>query len=168
MSQPAGLIVVGVDESPEGDAALTFALEEAARCGDAVEIVTAWHVDLPVLSYPAVAQAGTLPSPSELRADAERVQRQALARATVPAGVTVSSEVVEGLPGQQLVEAARTARLLVVGSRGIGPIRAVLLGSVSRYCAHHASCPVVVVPGRRAEGGQEGEELVPARTGTGV
>jgi nucleotide-binding universal stress UspA family protein len=45
-----------------------------------------------------------------------------------------------------LVEAARTARLLVVGSRALGYVRAALLGSVSRYCAHHAAVPVVVVP----------------------
>jgi nucleotide-binding universal stress UspA family protein len=147
MSQRPGIIVVGVDGSREGDAALAFALEEAARCGDAVEVVTAWHVDLPALSYPILPEAGTLPTRSELKAHAEAVQAEALARAGVPGGVTVSCQVVEGLAGQRLVEAAQKGRLLVVGSRAIGPIQAVLLGSVSRYCAHHTPCPVVVVPG---------------------
>jgi nucleotide-binding universal stress UspA family protein len=80
----------------------------------------------------------------------------------------VSTEVVEGLAGQALVESARHARLLVVGSRAIGPIRAALLGSVSRYCANHASCPVVVVPASLAEGGHEGEDLVPVTGSTRV
>jgi nucleotide-binding universal stress UspA family protein len=146
MAQRPGVIVVGVDGSREGDAALAFALEEAARCGDAVEVVTAWHVDLPALSYPVIPQAGSLPARSELKAHAAAVQAEALARARVPGAVPVSCEVVEGLGGQALVEAAQTARLLVVGSRAIGPIKAVLLGSVGRYCAHHAPCPVVVVP----------------------
>jgi nucleotide-binding universal stress UspA family protein len=165
MSQGSGLIVVGVEGSSEGDGALRFAVEEAARCGDAVEVVTAWHVDLPPLSYPTLPQAGTLPSRGELREHAKEAQQQALARASVPAGTPVSCEVVEGLPGQRLVEAARTARLLVVGSRAIGPIRAALLGSVSRYCAHHASCPVVVVPdATRTAGAREGAALIGART----
>lgn len=169
MSQRPGLIVVGVDGSREGDAALAFALEEAARCGDAVQVVTAWHVDLPPLSYPSLPQAGTLPTRSELREHAEEVQRQALARASVPAETPVTCKVVEGLAGQRLVEAARAGRLLVVGSRAIGPIRAALLGSVSRYCAHNAPCPVVVVPdGYPTPDAQEREALVSARTSATV
>jgi nucleotide-binding universal stress UspA family protein len=58
----------------------------------------------------------------------------------------VSARVLPGDARIVLVEAAQHARLLVVGSRPMGPVRAVLLGSVSRYCAHHAACPVVVVP----------------------
>lgn len=165
MSQPSGLIVVGVDGSPQGDAALEFALQEAARWGDSVHVVTAWHVDLPPLSYPTLPQAGTLPSRSELKAHAEDIQRQALERAGVPGDAPVSTEVVEGLAGHALVEAARDARLLVVGSRTVGEIRAVLLASVSRYCAHHASCPVVVVPDvRRAPGDKHDTALTSART----
>jgi nucleotide-binding universal stress UspA family protein len=164
MSQRSGLIVVGVDGSPQGDAALAFALEEATRCGDALEVVTAWRVDLPALSYPTLPQAGTLPSRAELKGHAEDIQRRAVARAGVPDSVSLSSEVVEGLAGHVLVEAARNARLLVVGSRAIGPIRAVLLGSVSRHCAHNATCPVVVVPDvDGTPGDQDDEALVAAR-----
>jgi nucleotide-binding universal stress UspA family protein len=155
MSQHSGVIVVGVDGSPQGDAALAFALQEAARWGDAVHVVTAWHVDLPAMSYPTLPQAGTLPSRSELKAHAEDIQRRTLERAGVPGDVPVSTDVVEGLAGHALVEAARDARLLVVGSRTVGEIRAVLLASVSRYCAHHATCPVVVVPDVRRDPSDE-------------
>ena len=50
-----------------------------------------------------------------------------------------------GTPGR-LVAAAQDARMLVVGTRGLGMFRAAVLGSTSRYCATHATCPVVVVP----------------------
>src|SRR3954464_2703004 len=102
MSQRSGVIVVGVDGSPQGDAALAFALQEAARWGDAVRVVTAWHVDLPPMSYPTLPQAGTLPSRSELKAHAEDIQRRALERAGVPGDVPVSTDVVEGLAGHAL------------------------------------------------------------------
>lgn len=142
----AGLVVVGVDGTPEGDAALAFALDEASRSGDAVEVVTVWHPVVPALAYPVVPVGATEPDREELRRSAAALQREALERASVPPGVEVSTQVVEGTPGPVLVHAARTARVLVVGSRALGSLRAALLGSVSRYCAHHAACPVVVVP----------------------
>ncbi len=146
-----GFIVVGVDGTRESDAALAFALDEAARTGDAVEVVTAWTVRLPPVSVPVippvVAMTGTPLDERELRTQAEEFQEQALARmAGAAATVTVSRRVVEGDAAQVLVDASRTARMLVVGSRAMGAVRAALLGSVSRHCAHHAACPVVVVP----------------------
>ena len=48
-------------------------------------------------------------------------------------------------PPLGLVAASREADLLVVGARGLGAFRALLLGSVSQHCAHHAQCPVIIV-----------------------
>ena len=140
------LLVVGVDGTAEGDAALAFALDEAARSGDSVEVVTVWHPLVPALSYPVLPVGATPADREALRRYAEAVQQEALQRVSVPPGVPVSTQVVEGETGPVLVEAARAARLLVVGSRALGYVRAALLGSVSRYCAHHAAVPVVVVP----------------------
>lgn len=59
--------------------------------------------------------------------------------------VPVSTVARMGLPAPELLLAAETADLLVVGSRGHGAFAGVLLGSVSEYCVSHSPCPVVVV-----------------------
>ena len=55
--------------------------------------------------------------------------------------------VIQGNAAQVLLDVARDADLLVVGSRGHGGFTGALLGSVSQHCVHHAPCPVVVVRG---------------------
>jgi nucleotide-binding universal stress UspA family protein len=60
-------------------------------------------------------------------------------------GVAIERRVAEGAPAAVLVDESRRADLLVVGSRGHGGFTGLLLGSVSQQCAHHASCPVVIV-----------------------
>ena len=145
MDHAREIIVVGVDGGPEGDAALRFARGEAERTGDSIEVITVWGPEpIPVAPY---IPFGELLTPEGLHLAAQERQDAALARVFGnPPAITVSARVLRGDAKVLLVEAARHARLLVVGSRPMGPVRAVLLGSVSRYCAHHAVCPVVVVP----------------------
>jgi nucleotide-binding universal stress UspA family protein len=59
----------------------------------------------------------------------------------------VEEEAVQDHPAQRLIEAAKEAELLVVGSRGHGGFAGLLLGSVSHACAQHAGCPVVIIHG---------------------
>jgi nucleotide-binding universal stress UspA family protein len=139
------IIVVGVDGGPQGEAALRFAADEARRTGDTLELVTAWAVRPgPVSPYGLI---GDLPTLDELAAQARRDQDYSveLVLGREP-DLEIASRVGRGDAGPILVESARHARLLVVGSHGFGPLKAALLGSVSRYCAQHAHCPVVVVP----------------------
>ena len=63
-------------------------------------------------------------------------------------GVEAEGVAVEGNPATKLIEQARDAALLVVGSRGHGTAASLLLGSVSQRLAHHAPCPLVIVPSR--------------------
>lgn len=60
-------------------------------------------------------------------------------------GLEVERVLIPGSPAEQLVAASDEASLLVVGSRGIGSFRGMLLGSVSMHCVQQAHCPVVVV-----------------------
>ena len=147
-----GIIVVGVDGTPESEAALAFALAEAERSGDRLRVVTAWMLRPRALSEPGVLEFGPPVSAEELERRAHDVQERAVG-AILPGDskVAVTGEVVEGAAGRVLVEASRGARLVVVGSRALGPVRAALLGSVSRYVAERAACPVVVVPGHIAD-----------------
>ncbi|MDR2985950.1 MAG: universal stress protein [Nocardiopsaceae bacterium] len=68
------------------------------------------------------------------------------------AHVKIVPKVVHGNPARTLLQEATGAELLVVGTRGHGPVSEMLLGSVSHHSVHHAPCPVVVVrdPGSHA------------------
>ncbi len=131
-------IVVGVDGSEPSLAALRWALAQAELIGAIVQVVSAWD-------YP-VAAAWT---PISDVGDLERDCRETLCRAVVAtigtSMVPVQRLVVRGHPAAMLLKAARGADLLVVGCRGHSGFVGSLLGSVSRYCVQHASCPVMVV-----------------------
>jgi nucleotide-binding universal stress UspA family protein len=140
-------IVVGVDGSDSSQAALRFALSEARLRGAGVRAVAVWH--LPVAAY---GGAFVPPDPglaSELEPAARTTLERALADAGDHADVEVEPVVREGAPARVLLEEASEADLLVVGSRGLGGFRGLLLGSVSQQCSHHAPCPVVIVPHAR-------------------
>jgi nucleotide-binding universal stress UspA family protein len=136
-------IVVGVDGSEGSVAALRFALEEAKIRGTELKAVSAWHVP------PAVYGAGMAPAAidvDEYRKLAEKALAATVAEAAPGALDSVTLILREGGPSDVLLEESKNADLLVVGTRGLGGFKGLLLGSVSQQVAHHASCPVVVVP----------------------
>jgi nucleotide-binding universal stress UspA family protein len=121
-------VVVGVDDSPASAAALAWATEEAGLRG--AELV-AWTVlDRPEsrLAAGTVAAQTSRPSSEESAGGYPVTIRQSHGDAAV-----------------ELVAACADADVLVVGSRGRGPLAELVLGSVSRACLAHASCPVVVI-----------------------
>ena len=145
--------MVGLDESPEATEALVFALREATRRGVELRVVTA----VPIVEYwipkhwPAAGGATRAQAIEEVvrlaRADTEttlaRVRSSVAGDPAAPPAVTLT--VVAGSPASVLVEAARQADLLVLGSRGRGAAASVILGSVSLRCLQDAPCPVTVV-----------------------
>jgi nucleotide-binding universal stress UspA family protein len=141
-----GVIVVGVDGSKHSQRAVEWALDEAGAHGDAVMLVHAWE-------YPAVltiSYNGPV-VPVFTRDDVERLSRDLLEKAADEARkaapeLHISTQLAEGHAARALVEAAQHARLLVVGSRGLGGFKGMVMGSVSTACAHHGHCPVVIVP----------------------
>ncbi len=138
-----GRIVVGVDGSEASDAALAWALEQARRTGDELQVVHVWH-------YPEIGELLTA-NPFELQHDelqdeAAEQLRRAIARVGAPPDVRIDPVLAMGRTAEVLLRAAAEADLLVVGSRGRGGFTGLLLGSVSQHCVQHAPCPVVVVP----------------------
>jgi nucleotide-binding universal stress UspA family protein len=132
----AETIVVGIDGSDDGQRALAWAVDEARRRGAVLEAVHAWEL---------TASDTMAPDPA---GGARSVLASSLAEIE-SAGVEVHPRLVEGRPAPSLLRAAAEADLLVVGSRGRSEVAAVILGSVSSACVHHAGCPVVVVPPAR-------------------
>jgi nucleotide-binding universal stress UspA family protein len=148
-----GKVVVGVDASPGSLGALEWALEEARLRRASLCVVHAWMLPLiEALPEPwAVGSPSLGPSDDEVHSHVEAAARDVLsasvnqARSAAPE-LEVVAELVEGRTAGALLDAARDADLLVVGSRGRGGFAGLLLGSVSAQCVHHAPCPVVVVP----------------------
>ena len=139
-----GTIVVGVDGSETAVQALRFAIAEAWIRGDDVRAVSAWHVP------PTVYGSGLVP-PTVDPSAYEKLARSALddsleAAAAAESGVAVTPVVSRGKPAHVLCAEAEDADLLILGSRGLGGFRGLLLGSTGQQCTHHASCPVVIVP----------------------
>jgi nucleotide-binding universal stress UspA family protein len=139
-------IVVGVDGSPAAKAALRWALDQAGQTATGVEAVIVWAPET-VLYYgyelAAMAVAGT-----DLAAAAETVLLDTLVEVVGDHGgsVPVQPRVVQGRPVDELLRAARTAQLLVLGGPTHGRITGLLTGSVSHQCVQRASCPVVITP----------------------
>ncbi|HZN19793.1 MAG TPA: universal stress protein [Micromonosporaceae bacterium] len=133
-------IVVGVDGSDSSDLAARFALVEALLRQAPVTAVRACPPP-----GPQRPNGTTLPG----AAPVEEGRRQVAAAMTgwkksFPT-IQVEQQVVAGRPVAALVDAASDAQLLVVGSRGMGGFRGLLLGSVSLRLLHHTVCPVAVV-----------------------
>ncbi|MFE9774450.1 universal stress protein [Streptomyces sp. NPDC005931] len=143
-----GPVVLGVDGSAAGAEAVGFAFAEAALRGTdlvALHAWTTWNAPLPA---PPDAAAPYANEPGALAAGEERLLAETLAgqQERYP-DVKVRHRVVHGGTREALIEASRTARLLVVGARGRGGFSGLLLGSVSQAMLHHAHCPVAVVRG---------------------
>ena len=157
-------IVVGVDGSDESRLALQWTVQEARTRRARVRAVHVWHFPPDYVWYypphpPDVAVKPPYRDRDELEKEAMKLLDQAVTEA-VGSGVDIVQEVDEGLPADRLVRAAATAELLVVGSRGRGGFRSLLLGSVSQQCAHHTPCPLVIVRGVVHEPGTDSNTIV--------
>jgi nucleotide-binding universal stress UspA family protein len=138
---PNGDVVVGVDGSPQSHLALVTAFGEAARRGATLHAVHAWT--LPIR---------TEGDASDYEDVLVRGEREGLVLANREAsdvgadfpGVTFEVTVGDRSAGAELVAASAGAQLVVVGSRGVGGLKGLLLGSTAHALLHHAACPVLV------------------------
>ncbi|WP_017594141.1 universal stress protein [Nocardiopsis potens] len=134
-------IVVGEDGSAQSGRALAEAFDAASATGEGVAAVRAWERPLPpVTSAPMPYDFGVL----------RDIEEAALERAAAPwrtdfPSVRLRTEVVEARPVPALVEAAKEARLIVVGARGRRGIPRFALGATAHGLLHRAECPVTIV-----------------------
>ncbi|KRE80423.1 universal stress protein [Arthrobacter sp. Soil762] len=135
-----GLIIVGVDGSAASIEALRQATRLAVVLGTHVQAWACWD-------FPAGFEAFDGMGTEGFTHEAAESLQHALAEAfgpEVPRNVT--TRLVRGAPRPSLIDASKNASLLVVGRRGRGGFRELLLGSVTTACVAHAHCPVLVVP----------------------
>jgi nucleotide-binding universal stress UspA family protein len=136
-------VVVGIDGSDTAGRALEWALEEGRRHHATVEVVHAWAFPYGT-GEPSVAVAfDYTPLEDAARRTLDAAVESADTRG-LPAPVTRTLAV--GSAAASILQAAEDADLVVVGSRGLGGFKGLMLGSVSYHVAHHATCPVVVLP----------------------
>jgi nucleotide-binding universal stress UspA family protein len=139
-------IIVGIDGSDHSRQALEWAIREAAVRRAPLTVLTvqqavAGYWGGPVL-YPGDQDLATK-AREKAREETNRTLEK-IDQESRPSSVTVQAVV--GLPAEALLEAAADADLLVVGSRGAGGFKRLLMGSVSVQVTHPAHCPVVVIP----------------------
>jgi len=134
-------VLVGVDGSEESLRAVEWAARQAKRHGSPLRIVSA-----PAMPPRMRAEVDPVTVANALRGMAAQALAAALTRSEeVAPGLPVETDLLSGPPAVALSAAGGDASMLVVGARGIGGFAAMILGSVSRYVAVHAACPVIVV-----------------------
>lgn len=146
-------ILVGVDASPASVEALERAAEEARLHAATLEVVHAFNPPDQTTAFPVLPEHGT--DKVDLEAEREKANAK-LGRWLEESEVDLSGLDVEwcvlanSRPTEVLIERSADADLVVVGSRGRGGFRGLLLGSTSEQVTRHARCPVLVVrPQRR-------------------
>jgi nucleotide-binding universal stress UspA family protein len=152
-----GLHTLGVAyvDTPEGHKALDAAVALAHRSGAKLVVLNAAKERGTAGTYgggnPTIRATGFQELASTVRTAAERAVADATAGES---GLEVEPDVSVGDPADFLIAASERLDLLIIGSRGYGPTRAVLLGGVSRRVSREAQCPVIVLP-RGAESSLE-------------
>lgn len=145
---PAGSIVVGHDGSPDARRSLDVAFELAEKFAAPLVIVRTWSID--TAPHGVLVHDGYVASFDEVSAKVtELLVGEAKAAAERHPEVEVHYRGVLGRPAEVLLALSNEARMLVVGSRGLGGFKTLLLGSVSEQCVRHAACPVLVVRPRK-------------------
>ena len=137
------IVGCGFDGSPEAHEALEWAADVARRRRARLEVL-AVHARIAFGGVSTAGAVGYQSANATMRRTFERRMRDAIA--SLGDTVAVSARLVDGDPDTELVKASTELDLLAVGSRGYGPVRTVLLGSVSRTLVREAGCSVVVLP----------------------
>lgn len=142
MSSKSAPVVVGYDRSPASSAALDWAVAEAVREDAPLRIAEVFELVITVEPSP-----GKVAPLAALRTGRER-ELEALSASIQlrHPHLQVETVLLEGSPAPALIEETEQARMVVLGSRGLGGFTGMLVGSVAVQVSSHAHCPIVVVP----------------------
>jgi nucleotide-binding universal stress UspA family protein len=143
-------IIVGIDGSGHSRRALEWAVSEAAIRHTSLIVLTVQQAITGYWGSPMV-----YPGDADLLDHARKVAQEEidhavdkLAAEARPRSVTVVA--VLGAPAEEILDRAKDADMIVVGSRGAGGFKKLLMGSVSTQVTYHAPCPVVVIPAEKS------------------
>jgi nucleotide-binding universal stress UspA family protein len=154
---PPRRIGVGFDGGQESRQALGLAAALAQRADAGLELLCVVPTPRPFVAV-AVDDEGAI-------LDARHEADQLISRTVFGLGVEAVGNAVIGSPVNELIELSRRVDLLVVGSRGWGPVRRILLGSTADSLIREAECPLLVVP-RGATGDAGEHEQTTEQTGS--
>ncbi len=134
---------VGFSSSEEGAAAIDLALAIAERAGANLDVIAGAGLDAALAGY-----AYGSPALEEIEREIYDETKATLERVTadLDGGAPIERETIAGDPADILIERSRELDLLLLGSRDYGPLRHVMLGSVSAAVMREASCPVLTLP----------------------
>ena len=140
-------IIVGVDGSGHSQQALEWAMHEAATRQAALTVLTVDPVALSAWTGAPIRSEADEPAREHAEQAAKQAADEAAGHLTGEARpMSVTVRAVNGNPAEELISASRGADLVVVGSRGAGGFSRLMMGSVSSQVAHHAHCPVAIIP----------------------
>lgn len=144
-----GPVIVGLDDSPEAEAALKIAVGEAIRLAVPIRAVHAWDLTPWMVGPMGVSSLMAIPDSEKLAA---RIDDMVAPLRQEHPGLVVQVDVVEARPSAALIAASEGASVVVVGSRGLGGFTGLLLGSTSKEILRDSFCPVIVTrtPDRRS------------------
>src|SRR5271166_2601937 len=137
-------ILVGVDGSAESDAAIGWATREATMRSVPITVM---HVVPPIPEWPTPSRQSEIAEVWEQNARdvIEQARKPVVANAGESDPPDLRAEVVSSTVVPTLIDASQHARMIVMGSRGMGALGRFLLGSVSSGLVHHAHCPVAII-----------------------
>jgi nucleotide-binding universal stress UspA family protein len=146
----AGVVAVGVDDSPAAELALDAAFTAAAERGCGVVVIHTYLPPTPLWLASDVS-AVEVETPEEDAIERERLENQLIPwRGKFP-DVPVESIISHDSAAAVLVGVSQSAQLVVIGSRGHGALAGVFLGSTGMQLVHHADCPVLIARPRIQE-----------------
>jgi nucleotide-binding universal stress UspA family protein len=143
-----GTVVVGMDETSATEAVLNWATDEAWLRGVPLRLVSVIQPPVPPPTFGYVVPVSVSEVELLEKQAAERLEAAASKVAELRPDVAVSTERITGLVARSLLDAARGAELLVLGTHGHGELHDLMVGSIGRQIAAHATCPVAVIPVR--------------------